>query len=120
MIELKEWQYKLIQRLKEDNYKHYEIIEVKGNYYVSSNELLEILDDTENCREYAEEKLIMLSDEFNKYKEREQDNIPGLEKSLQREVNRLKDENDKLKEKNKRIRKYIRRDRVHIKRRWVR
>ena len=98
MIELKEWQYKLIQRLSNENDKRYEILEFKGTYYINSDELMEILDDTQNNREYAEEKLVELSDEFDKFKERKEDNIPGLQKSLQRELNRLKEENDELKE----------------------
>ena len=104
MIELKDWHYSLIERLIKDNDSKYEVLEIKGEHYITIDTLFEILDDTQSNREYAEEKLVELTEEFDKFKERKEENIPGLEKSLQREVNRLKEENDNLKEENEILR----------------
>lgn len=100
MIELKDWQYKLIQRLSNENNKRYEVLEIKGVYYINSDELFDILDDTQNNREYGEEKLVELADELDRLKDKQRDDIPGLEKAYQKALERQQEEIENLKEEN--------------------
>lgn len=101
MIKLEENDYKLIKRLEEKNSKNYRLLEVDEEYYIRYYDLICCLDDTSDNRDYAEQKLI---DVVEEYESKKDDNIPGLEKSLQNEVNRLKKENEELKEENEILR----------------
>ena len=57
MIPLKDWQYQLLEKVSKENMTDYEIIEIKGNYYISYDAILDALDETQSYREYAEEKV---------------------------------------------------------------
>lgn len=65
MIPLKEWEYKLIKRLEEDNCSDYGVEELDDNYYIRVNNLLDALSETQENREYAEEKIMELNDKLN-------------------------------------------------------
>lgn len=65
MIALNEWQYSLLTRIEKENCTDYEIKEIGGDYYISLDNILDALDETQNYREYAEEQLIELNDKLN-------------------------------------------------------
>lgn len=65
MIPLKEWEYKLIKRLEEDNCSDYRVEELDDNYYIRVNNLLDALSETQENREYAEERIMELNDKLN-------------------------------------------------------
>ena len=57
MIPLKEWQYKLLERISKENSSNYHIKEIEGDYYISFDDIFDALDETESYRQYAEEKV---------------------------------------------------------------
>lgn len=65
MIPLKEWQYNLLEKIEKENCSSYDISEIKGDYYIEFDALLDALDETQNYREYAEEQLIELNNKLN-------------------------------------------------------
>lgn len=93
MIELDERDVRLIRRLEESNYKNYDVVCIKDKYYISKENLLIALDDTQDCRNYAEEKLQTFIEEVES---KQEDETPGLLKSYQSECERLKQENIEL------------------------
>lgn len=93
MIELDERDVRLIRRLEESNYKNYDVVCIKDKYYISKENLLIALDDTQDCRNYAEEKLQTF---IEKVESKQEDETPGLLKSYQSECERLKQENIEL------------------------
>lgn len=95
MIPLKEWQYKLLERISKENYTNYHIKEIEGDYYISFDDVFEVLDETENYRQYAEEKLSEVATEHDKrwYEE----NANSLQLSTIKALDETKEENDKLK-----------------------
>ena len=101
MIELKEWDYNLLKRIEKANCTDYRITEIRGNYYINQDDLFVLIDDTQDYRDYAEQKLSEVSEAYDNTKK---EDIPGLEKSLQAEVDRLKEENENLKEENEILR----------------
>lgn len=56
MIELKERYRRLIHKLEIENCNTYKIYELDDRYYINIEDLLEALDDTQDNREYTEEK----------------------------------------------------------------
>lgn len=95
MIKLEGNDYRLIKKLEKKNNKNYQILELDDEYYIRYYDLFCCLDDTADNRDYAEQKLIEIAEDYDSKKE---DNIPGLQKSLQMELYKLKKENEKLKE----------------------
>ena len=95
LIELKERYRRLIHKLEIENCNKYKIYELDDRYYINAEDLLEALDDTQDNREYVEERLQEFVNEAENIKE---DETPALLKSYQKECERLKEENDKLKE----------------------
>lgn len=93
MIELDERDVRLIRRLEEANYRKYEIVFIQDKYYINEENLLIALYDTQDSREYAEEKL---QDFIDDVETRKEENTPGLLNSYQKECQRLKEENDEL------------------------
>ena len=91
MIKLKEWQVKAVRKYEDRNLTNYEVVEVKGDYYIDEDNLFAIIDDIEENRIYAEEQLVALSERMN-------DDIPGLELSQQREIIKLKERIEELEE----------------------
>lgn len=100
MIELDEIDVRLIQRIQKDNCTDYEILEIKDRYFIDKDNLLSVLDDTQDNREYAEDRLKDYIEEAETKKEEE---IPGLLKSYQKECERLKEENKILRKEVARI-----------------
>lgn len=92
MIELKEWQLSLLQRLEKENCKKYIKI-FENNYYARIEDLFYCIGDTQDNREYAEDKL---QDFIADVETRKEENTPGLLSSYQKECQRLKEENDEL------------------------
>ena len=93
MIELDETDVRLIQRIQKDNCTDYEILEIKDRYFIDKDNLLSALDDTQDNREYAEDKL---KDYIEEAETRKEEEIPGLLKSYQKECEKLKEEKEEL------------------------
>ncbi len=74
MIELNEWQLSLLQRLEKENCKSYIKI-FENNYYAKIEDLFYCIDDTQDNRQYAEEKL---QDVIKDYEEKLKDNNPNI------------------------------------------
>ena len=47
----------LITRLEKENNKHYFIKEIENHYYISQDDLIRCLEDTQDNREFAEQTL---------------------------------------------------------------
>lgn len=97
MIPLKEWQYILITRIEKENYTNYHVKEIEGDYYISFDDVFDALDETQEYRQYAEEKLCEVATEHDKrwYEE----NANSLQLSTIKALDETKEENDKLKQK---------------------
>lgn len=93
MIELEERYRRLIHQLEQENCRNYRIVNIKDSYYINIEDLLDALDDTQDYREYAEEKF---KEYINKTEERKEENTPGLLNSYQKECEKLKEEKEKL------------------------
>lgn len=65
MIELEEHNLNLIRRLERNNYKNYHIKEIDGSCYIRLWDLISCLEDTEDSRDYAEEKVVELTNKIN-------------------------------------------------------
>jgi hypothetical protein len=94
MIALNEWQYNLLRKLEKENCSNYEMREIKGDFYITIDDLMDALDETQNYRQYAEEKVVELSDKINTIPNVECD---SLQLSTIKALNELRIENDKLK-----------------------
>lgn len=101
MIELKDYDYNLLKRIEKANCTDYGIVEVKDHYYITIEELLTCLSDTQDQRDYAEENLIKVSEEYDK---KYNEYIPTVDKHYIDEINKLKEENENLKEDNEILR----------------
>lgn len=95
MIELTDRYLRLIRKLEKANSRYYKIAVVNDQYYIDVDTLLDALDDTEDNREYAEEKLEELNDELMSRPEE----ANSLQLTTMIEVKRLKEENDELRTK---------------------
>lgn len=95
MIELTDRYLRLIRKLEKANSRYYKIAVVNDRYYIDVDTLLDALDDTEDNREYAEEKLEELNDELMSRPEE----ANSLQLTTMIEVKRLKEENDELRTK---------------------
>ena len=65
MIELEEHNLNLIRRLERNNYKNYHIKEIDGSCYIRLWDLISCLEDTEDNRDDAEEKVVELTNKIN-------------------------------------------------------
>lgn len=74
MIELNDWQLRLLQTMEKENVKSY-IKSFENDYYARIEDLFYCIDDTQDNREYAEEKLQQVIDD---YEERLKDNNPNI------------------------------------------
>ena len=99
LIELKENDYKLIRKIESANSTSYRVLEVQGNYYINANDLFSLIDDIQDNREYAEEKVIDLTEELNNRPE-----IDSYTMSIHNTLQDLKEENENLKDENKILR----------------
>lgn len=93
MIELNDRYRRLIHKLEKENCRNYRVYEIRDRYYIDIDDLLDCLDDTQDSREYAEEKF---KDYVDDVETRKEENTPGLLNSYQKECERLKEENDDL------------------------
>lgn len=104
MILLKEWQYSLLTRIEKENCTTYSIREIDGDYYIKVDDLMSLIDETQDYRDYAEEKVIELTNKINE--------LPDIEaNSLQlntiKALNEARIENDKLQKENNELKKTI-------------
>lgn len=99
LIELKENDYKLIRKIESANSTSYGVLEVQGNYYINANDLFSLIDDIQDNREYAEEKVVDLTEELNNRPE-----IDSYTMSIHNTLQDLKEENENLKDENKILR----------------
>lgn len=95
MIELTDRYLRLIRKLEKTNSRYYKIAVVNDRYYIDIDTLLDALDDTQDNREYAEEKLEELNDELMSRPEE----ANSLQLTTMIEAKRLKEENDELRTK---------------------
>lgn len=95
MIELTDRYLRLIRKLEKANSRYYKIAVVNDRYYIDVDTLLDALDDTQDNREYAEEKLEELNDELMSRPEE----ANSLQLTTMIEAKRLKEENDELRTK---------------------
>ena len=94
MIEIDEKWISLIKKLEKENFRKYEIMEYNDRYYIGVEDLLWCLDDTQDSREYAEEKL---KDVVDDYDSRKEENSNSLQLSTIKKLNELINENIELK-----------------------
>lgn len=101
MIELNDWQLRLLQTMEKENVKSYIKI-YDDHYYVRSDDLFWIIDDTQENREYAEEKLQEIIDT---YEEKLKDKSPQTfnYQLMKEEMEKLKEQNVELRKKLKTI-----------------
>lgn len=104
MIALNEWQYNLLRKLEKENCSNYEMREIKGDFYITIDDLMDALDETQNYRQYAEEKVVELSDKINDIPNVECD---SLQLSTIKALNELRIENDNLKQENETLRREV-------------
>lgn len=100
MIELEEYNLNLIRRLEKNNYKDYHIKEIDGSSYIRVWDLISCLEDTEDNRDYAEEKVVELTNKINEMPDVEAN---SLQLSTIKVLNELKAENEELKDTLERI-----------------
>lgn len=93
MIELNVRYFRLIQRLEKENCRKYKVYDIDDRYYITIDTLLDVLDDTEDNRIYAEERIEELSNELKVRPEE----ANSLQLTTMIEVKRLKEENEELK-----------------------
>lgn len=103
MIELEERDVRLIRRIEKENCSRYDIIEHNDHYYINSDELLMMLEDVEDNREYAEQQL-------TEYIEKIEENSPLEYRIYKREYEAMCKENEELKEKIERIQSTLNED----------
>lgn len=94
MIEIDEKWISLIKKLEKENFRKYEIMEYNDRYYIGAEDLLWCLDDTQDSREHAEEKL---KDVVDDYDSRKEENSNSLQLSTAKKLNELINENIELK-----------------------
>ena len=93
MIELNVRYFRLIQRLEKENCRKYKVYDIDDHYYITIDTLLDVLDDTEDKRIYAEERIEELSNELKVRPEE----ANSLQLTTMIEVKKLKEENEELK-----------------------
>lgn len=91
MIELKEWQLLLMQKMEIANCSKYITI-FENRYYLKLEDMFYCIEDTQENREYAEDKVSELCDELNNRPE----DCNSLQLNTMLECKRLKQENEEL------------------------
>ena len=104
MIPLKEWEYSLITRIEKENCTTYGIREIDGDYYIKTDDLMSLIDETQDYRDYAEEQIIELNNKLNDMPDVE---VNSLQLSTVKALNELRIENDKLKQENEILRREV-------------
>lgn len=94
MIKLDERDVRLIQRVQRTNFSDYGIVTINDGWYISENNLLLALEDAQESREYAEDRILDLCEELDKRPEE----CNSLQLTTLSECKRLKEENNRLKE----------------------
>lgn len=100
MILLNEWQYRLLTRIEKENCTTYSIREIDGDYYIKVDDLMSLIDETQDYRTYAEEKVVELT---NKISEMPDVEANSLQLSTIKKLNEIRIENDELKKTIERI-----------------
>ena len=57
MYELDVYDYELLKKIEADNLTNYEIIDIEEKHYISIENIMKCLEDTQDNREYAEMQL---------------------------------------------------------------
>ena len=104
MIALNEWQYSLLTRIEKENCTTYGIREIDGDYYIKTDDLMSLIDETQDYRDYAEEQIIELNNKLNDMPDVE---VNSLQLSTVKALNELRIENDKLKQENEILRREV-------------
>lgn len=99
MIKLDERDVRLITRVEKANFTNYKIVLFDDNYYIDESNLLIALEDTQDSREFAENKISELCNELNNRPE----DCNSLQLSTMKANKELIEENEMLKEKIERI-----------------
>ena len=98
MIPLKEWEYSLITRIEKENCTTYGIREIDGDYYIKTDDLMSLIDETQEYRDYAEEQIIELNNKLNDMPDVE---VNSLQLSTVKALNELHIKYDELESKYK-------------------
>ena len=98
MIPLKEWELSLLRRIEESNMTTYGIREIDGDYYIKTDDLMCLIDETQDYRDYAEEQLIELNNKLNDMPDVE---VNSLQLSTVKALNELHVKYDELESKYK-------------------
>lgn len=98
MIPLKEWELSLLRRIEESNMTTYGIREIDGDYYIKTDDLMSLIDETQEYRDYAEEQLIELNNKINDMPDVE---VNSLQLSTVKALNELHIKYDELESKYK-------------------
>lgn len=98
MIPLKEWEYSLITRIEKENCTTYGIREIDGDYYIKTDDLMSLIDETQEYRNYAEEQIIELNNKINDMPDVE---VNSLQLSTVKALNELHVKYDELESKYK-------------------
>lgn len=98
MIPLKEWQLNLIKRLEKENSSDYDVEEIDADYFIRIDDLLDALDETQDYRQYAKDKVVELSNALNSsdYYDDTLDRLIRTEGSLRKAKERIKELEEKL------------------------
>lgn len=96
MIKLTEIDLKLIRKIERANSTNYNVVEIRGEYYIDIDDLMTCLDDTQYDREYAEDRLVEVANEYGSHI---YENSNSLQIHTIEELNKLRQENEKLKQK---------------------
>lgn len=102
MIEISENYYKFIKQLEESNCNRYDVVTHQDHYYINGDTILQCLDDTQDCREYAEHKL---QDIIEDYEERRKEDNPNINDVMwyKEKLSKITEENERLKEENEEL-----------------
>lgn len=104
MIPLKEWELSLLRRIEDSNMTTYGIREIDGEWYIKSDDLMVLIDDTQDNRDYAEQTLIDMTKKLDEMPDVE---CNSLQLSTVKALNELRIENDKLKQENETLRREV-------------
>lgn len=101
MIPLKDWEYSMLNRISEDNCTNYNIKCIDDEHYIKTDDLMNLIDETQHYREYAEEKLTEVATEHDKkyYEE----NCNSLQLSTIKALNELHVKYEKLQKENEEL-----------------
>jgi hypothetical protein len=98
MIPLKEWELSLLRRIEDSNMTTYGIREIDGDYYIKTDDLMSLIDETQDYRDYAEEQIIELNNKLNDMPDVE---VNSLQLSTVKALNELHVKYDELESKYK-------------------